>query len=188
MWIVLACSAVQSGVFAAQEPATGESQDVLVQGKSLRDLRSDVKKAERRFRSLYDQLNEDVQQQVSCEDDAATGTRFKKHSCTTRAAANATAQAAADYVATADLNSSVTTQTGRTLESDTAGPAVPEAKVPERYIAALAGVDLKDRQGGYRGNLEKLMSSHPELRKRFEEYVQARARLEAAESKSPEGK
>jgi hypothetical protein len=176
------------GSWAASAPAISGEQDVVVQGKALRDLRTDVKKAERRFRSLYDELNQDVQQQVSCQDDAATGTRFKKRTCTTRAAANATAQAAQDYVATADLDTAVATQTSRTIESDQAAPASPSASVPERYVATLAGVDLGGQGNAYQRNLEKLMRESPELRKRFEEYVQARARLDAAESKVSEQK
>lgn len=183
VWIGLGCAV--SAAFAAPEPASPVgSQDVVVQGKSLNELRSDARKAERRFHSLYDQLNQDVQQQVSCEDDAATGTRFKKRKCTTRAADNATAQAAQDYVGTADLNtSSTSTRTGRTAAADAAGPADKVASAPERYVAKVDSVDLKNPQDSYRRNLEKLMNEHPELRKRYEEYAQAQAQLQAAEGK-----
>lgn len=169
--------------FAAQEaPSTTQNPDVVVQGKTLRDLRAEVKKTERRFRSLYDRLNTDVEQQVSCEDDAATGTRFKKHTCTTRAAENAASEAAQGFAATAELNSAVGTQTSRGAEADTAGPSVPTSKVTERYVAGMNSVDTNNPQDAYRRNLEKLMNENPELRKRFEEYALALARLQAAES------
>jgi hypothetical protein len=156
----------------------------VVQGKSVSELRSEARKAERRFHSLYEQLNQDVQQQVSCEDDAATGTRFKKRKCTTRAAENATAQAAQEFVGTADLNTSTTsTQTGRTPSTDAASPADRVASTPERYVAKLDSVDLKNPQDAYRRNLEKLMNEHPDLRKRYEEYVRTQAQLQAAENK-----
>jgi hypothetical protein len=183
-WVGIGCSLL-TGAFAAESGTSGNSQDVVVQGKSLNELRSNVKKADQRFRSLYARLNRDVQQQISCKDDAATGTRFKKRKCTTRAAQNATAQAAQDYVSTADLNTSTTsTQTGRTAATDVAGPADRPASVPERYVAGVSSVDLKNPQDSYRRNLEKLMNENPELRQRYEEYVQARAQLDAAENKA----
>jgi len=176
-----------AGAFASESGAAGNAgiaEDTVVQGKSVRELRADVKKAERRFRSLYEQLNQDVQQQVSCQDDAATGTRFTKRKCTTRAAENAAAQAAQDYVSTTDLNaSSTSTKTGLTAAASVAGPADRAQSVPERYVAELHGVDAKTPQDSYRRNLEKLMNAHPELRQRYEEYAQARARLDAAEGK-----
>lgn len=182
VWIGLGCSML-SAAMAASDPKSTESQDVVVQGKTLRDLRADVKNTERRFRSLYDRLNQDIEQQVSCQDDAATGTRFKKRTCTTRAAQDAAAEAAQGYAATAELNTSVSTQTSRGADSDTAGPSVPASKVTERYVADLRAVDPNDPQEAYRRNLEKLMDENPELRKRFEEYAQAMARLQLAESK-----
>jgi hypothetical protein len=185
-WIALACSVWLSAALAAEPGASpgaaaSESQDVVVEGKSLSELRSDVKKTERRFRVLYERFNEDVDQQVSCADSAATGTRFTKRSCTTRAAANATSEAAQDYAATSELNTATTGQMDRTITSDAAGPTLPVAKSPERYVAEVASVDLKNQGDAYSRNLAKLMSSHPELRKRYEEYSQARLRLEAAE-------
>jgi hypothetical protein len=183
VWIGLGCGMLSAAVAASDPKPATESQDVVVQGKSLRDLRADVKNTERRFRSLYDRLNQDIEQQVSCQDDAATGTRFKKRTCTTRAAQNAAAEAAQGYAATAQLDAAVSTQTSRGAESDSAGPNVPASKVTERYVADLHSVDPNDPQEAYRRNLEKLMNENPELRKRFEEYAQAMARLQEAENK-----
>ena len=182
-WMILACGLVCSAAWAADTPAPTLTQDVVVEGKSLRELRADVKKTERRFQSLYGKFNQNTQQRISCEDDAATGTRFTKRKCTTRAAENATAQAAQDYVGTADLNTSTTTtQTGLPVGATRSSPAEQMPTAPERYVAQVSGVDLKDPRDSYRQNLEKLMNAHPELRKAFEEYAQAQAALQAAES------
>jgi hypothetical protein len=50
-------------------------------------------------------------------------------------------------------------------------------------VAELDKVDPNNPQDAYRRNLEKLMNENPELRKRFDEYALALARLQAAESK-----
>jgi hypothetical protein len=184
-WMILACGITLTSAWAAEAPASGNTQDVIVEGKSLRELRTDVRKTERRFQSLYARLNQNPQQQISCTEDAATGSRFTKRKCTTRAAENATAQAAQDYVATSDLNASTTmTQTGLPAGATRASPAEPAPSTPERYVAAISSVDLKDPRDSYRENLEKLMTAHPELRTAFDDYARAKAALQAAESGS----
>jgi hypothetical protein len=181
--MILACGLAFSAARAVEAPAPTLTPDVVVEGKSIRELRADVKKTERRFQSLYGKYNQNTQQRISCDDDAATGTRFTKRKCTTRAAENATAQAAQDFVATADLNTSTTTtQTGLPVGATRASPAEPVANAPQRYVAEVSSVDLKDPRDTYRQNLEKLMAAHPDLRKAFEEYAQARAALQAAEN------
>lgn len=182
-WMILACTLVCPAGWATEAAAATQTQDVVVEGKSLRELRANVKKTERRFQSLYGRLNQNTQQQLSCTDDADTGTRFKKRRCVTRATENATAQAAQDYAATSDLNSSMTsTQTGMPVGATRSGPAEPVASAPERYVAVVSGVDLKDPRDSYQQNLEKLMNAHPDLRKAYEDYAQARMALQAAES------
>jgi len=184
--MILACGVVWAAAHASEAPAPALTPDVVVEGKSIRELRADAKKTERRFQTLYGKYNRNTQQRISCEDDAATGTRFTKRKCTTRAAENATAQAAQDFVATADLNTSTTTtQTGLPVGATRASPAEPVANAPQRYVAEVSSVDLKDPRDSYRQNLEKLMNAHPDLRTAFEEYAQARAALQAAENGNP---
>jgi hypothetical protein len=179
--MILACGLVLPA-WSAEAPASTQTQDVVVEGKPLRVLRAELRKTERRFQTLYGRYNRDTQQRISCDDDAATGSRFTKRKCTTLAAENATAQAAQDYVATADLNASTTmTQTGLPAGATRASAAEPVASAPERYVAKVSSVDLKDPRDSYRQNLENLMEAHPDLRQAFEEYAQARAAVQAAE-------
>ena len=188
----LVCSVVLSGAFAGQEPAaTGGSQDVLVQAKPLRVLRADARKAQRRFETLYQQLNQDADLQLSCQEAASTGSRFTKHTCTTRAAETAKSLATQDYVGSADLNASVKGPGART---DSAGPveaavgATAATAMSERYAADRKAVDLTEFQSAYWKNLQKLMAQNPELQKRYDEYAQAKAQLDAAEGANARGK
>ncbi|HXC59142.1 MAG TPA: hypothetical protein VN645_07480 [Steroidobacteraceae bacterium] len=192
-WTGLVCGLVLSGAFAAQDPAaTVNSQDVVVQAKPLRELRADARKAQRRFETLYGQLNQDADQQMSCQDSAATGSRFTKRTCTTRAAETAKSLATQDYVGSADLNASVKGQPGARTETsgpvETAVGATAPAAMSERYASDRKAVDMTEYQSAYWKNLLKLMSQHPELQKSFDEYAQAKARLDAAQNGSNAGK
>jgi hypothetical protein len=166
-------AAVASGAVAAAEQASADAAS-----PSLRQLRADVRKAERRFQSLYNQLNQDSEQQVSCDASAPTGTRFAKRKCTTRAAESARGEAVGEYIDTGELNNAVGVQTDGKVEH--AGP-IDRVPVQDRYTAQLSGTDLHAQQEAFAKNLEKLMAANPELRKRFEEYRMAQQRLKAAE-------
>lgn len=185
-WTGLVCSVVLSGAFAAQDlAATGNSQDVVVQAKPLRELRADARKAQRRFETLYQQLNQDADQQLSCQETATTGSRFTKHTCSTRAAETAKSLATQDYVGSADLNASVKGQPG--ARTETSGPveaatgATAPTAMSERYASDRKAVDLTGYQSAYWKNLQKLMAQNPELQKRFDEYAQTKALLDAAQ-------
>jgi hypothetical protein len=178
-----------SAILPAGEPAP-ELDTTVVQGKSLKDLRKDVKKTEDRFRSLYNDLNEDSQQRITCkDDDAATGTRFKKKSCTTVAMHAATAVEMSDSLSTMQSNSALLQQADP-IAPGAAGPLEGTAATSSAARAAVGQLPLKSatslqaQRDAFQKNVEKLIAQHPELQLRYDEYVQARQRLAIAEGPS----
>jgi hypothetical protein len=149
-----------------------------------------VKKAEERFRSLYNDLNEDSQQRITCrEDDSATGTRFRKRSCTTAAMHAATADEMGESLSTMQLNSALVQQSDAVGSLEGAAGTLEGAAATNNTARTAVGqlplespLNLQAQKDAFQKNVEKLIAKHPELRQRYEEYVQARQRLDAAES------
>jgi hypothetical protein len=183
-WVAVAVIGL-SGLCAPAQLIGDEQEGAGADAVSLRQLRADARKAQRRFQSLYDQLNQDSQQDVSCTDDAPTGTRFAKRKCTSRAAESARSEAISGYLDTTEANNAVGVQNGRT--ADTASP-VDQQQVPDRYTARLSDTELSAQQQAFQKNLEKLMAANPELRKRYDEYVAASQRLQVAERAGSQSK
>lgn len=173
--LVLACCLVLP---AAVQAAAQQEED-----KSVRQLRSDLRKAERRFQQLYDKLNDAGDQDMQCADSAPTGTRFAKRSCTTRASQEATSRAAQDYLDQVGLDAAEARQSDRTAATEGGGPTGNASQTTDRRSLDLASVDLNEQQQAYRQNVARLMAEHPELRERADEYAAARLRLEAAEKR-----
>lgn len=163
-------------------PATlAAGNEAAEETRSLRQLRGDLRTAERRFLSLYDRLNRDSGQEMVCDDAATTGTRFTKRSCTTRASQAATSEVVQDYINTMNLEAAEVRQSAAMEAIETGGPQAAAPIVTERNVARLAAVDLSPQQVAYRENLAQLVAEHPELGERLQEYATARRRLEAAE-------
>lgn len=63
--------------------------NVVVDQKSLAELRRDAYKAEEEFYSVYNKLNDDKEYDVRCRYETPTGTRAKNHVCRARFVTNA---------------------------------------------------------------------------------------------------
>lgn len=99
-WIAgAALLATTCGVGAvAATPATEESEEVVVRGTPLWELRENVIKAEDRFYARYNELNKVDDFDVECRWDAPTGSHVKRRGCLTRLAARVDQTYASDYV------------------------------------------------------------------------------------------
>ena len=110
--VLVACAygALGAGLTAGQEvnvPGETTRAEAPVETKSLRELRRDMRRAQERFTDLYNTLNQDRDQQIVCDNSAATGTRLTRPNCMTRAEQEARARDAVDYLAAADLAASL---------------------------------------------------------------------------------
>lgn len=186
--VACACGALWAGAAAGQEvSASGQARaEAPVENKSLRELRRDMRRAQDRFTDLYNSLNQDRDQEVVCENSAATGTRLTRPTCMTRAEQEARARDAVDYLAAADLAASVDAGLdGGAAESGPVGQSLrasnPNPETPRRYMTGQADPSSAVSRDAYNANMERLLSEHPELYQAYEEYVEARRRFEAAQ-------
>src|SRR5690606_28488665 len=134
---------------------------------------------------LYNRLNDDPDQQIVCNESAATGTRLTRRSCMTKAQQDAMARDAVDYLAAADLAASVDTGLGGGADSGPLGQALqasnPNPETPRRSITGQADPSVEASRDTYSANMQRLLAEHPELYQAYEEYVEARRRFEAAQ-------
>lgn len=178
--------AAAQGASAPADAATPLPQ-VVVEGKSERELRRDLRKAEERYNALYNKLNPDRDQRVTCEDSANTGTRLARRSCSTEGARAVSARDAMDYQSALDQSAGLASQSGDAPAAE-AGPlgTVADAAAPgfaptdTSYAVGRQGAEMEAQREAYRRNLEKLLAEHPELRKALDEYNEAYRRHEAA--------
>jgi len=187
VFLACACGAIWACLPAGQ---TGKafaqpSPEASVENKSLRELRRDVRRTQQHFIDLYNKLNPDRDQQIVCNTSAPTGTRLTRPNCMTRAEQEALARDAVDYLAASDLAASVESGlTGGAAESGPVGQTIqastPTAETPRRYMTGQSAGPVASGNA-YSANMERLLAEHPELRQAYEEYVEARRRLEAAE-------
>jgi len=185
--VTLGMALVSIGIMAA-EPAAPTMETTVVQGKSLKDLRKDLKKAEDRFRSLYNDLNQDSSQRVECKEEASTGSRFTKRTCGTQAMNAATAEQVRQSLAEMSFGAGQAQAAGGAVGS---GPAIAAVGSTRAVGDSNSGgpVNLVSERDAFQKNMEKLLAENPELRQRLHEYVEAKARLAAAEGRGgkPEG-
>ena len=66
----------------APQAAPAAMDEALIQGKSLRELRLEIYKAEDRFYALYNQVNTKHLYDIHCTVSATTGTRLEARVCT----------------------------------------------------------------------------------------------------------
>lgn len=188
--VLVACAwgAVWAGPTAGQEVnVPGQTRaEVPVENKSVRELRRDMRRAQERFTDLYNELNQDSDQQIVCDDSAVTGTRLTRRNCMTKAQRDARARDAVDFLAAADLAASL--EAGLDGGTAAAGPvgqsvraSTPDSETPRRYMTGQADNSVETNRDAYSANMERLLSQHPELYQAYEEYLEARRRLEAAQ-------
>ncbi len=183
-----ACGVLWAGLAAGQTPAIpGQAvAEAPAENRSLRQLRRDVRRAQERFTDLYNSLNHDPNQQIVCDDSAATGTRLTRRSCTTRALQEARARDAVDFLTAASLADSL--EAGRNGAAAELGPigqslraSRPDPESPRRYIVEQANTPVESSRDAYNANMEKLLFQHPELHDAYVEYLEVRRHLEAAQ-------
>jgi hypothetical protein len=147
------CALPLHAVVAGEAAPQGAAATSTVE---LRDLRKSLSKAEERFFALYNRFNRNADQQMSCKDDAPTGSRLSKRSCSTRAQAKANEEMARNYMSAA-----------AGIGADQGQQASAEGKVPPERLE-------------FQKNLQKLLDENPELRQSFEEYLSARQQYQQA--------
>lgn len=178
-----ACMALWAHWAAAQPAATAQAAaDAPAENRSLRQLRRDMRRAQEHFTALYNELNQDREQQIVCDDSAATGTRLTRRSCTTRAMQEARARDAVDFLAAASLEAALeggAVDSGPIAESLQASS--PDPEMPRRYILEQASPSAENSRDAYNANMERLLFQHPELHQAYVEYLEARQRLQAAQ-------
>jgi hypothetical protein len=179
----------------------GVAGDAAVQGTpapasaKLGDLRKSMAKAEERFLALYNQLNRNVDQQLSCNDSAPTGSRLTRRSCATRSQTRASEELARNYLAAAaDMGASqaqagaerneasAVAQAGTPL-ADSQSAAQVGTQAPDASVNTSSGEAATRRAQETRefeANLRKLMDAHPELRQRYQELLAARRQYQQA--------
>jgi hypothetical protein len=176
----------------AQSASTEHS---ATKAADLRDLRNAMLKAQDRFLYLYNKVNRNADQSLTCTNDAPTGSRLTQKSCSTRAQTRATAEQARNFLgamdtiradqaerASAIAAASDTAQARGSLSSDQsaalAGAQNPDSSVTpnsEETTSKVANEAMKFEQ-----NLQLLLNEHPDLQQRYDEFLNARGRyLEA---------
>ncbi len=128
-------------------PAVEESDEVVVRGTPLWELRENVIKAEDRFYARYNALNKVDDFDVECKWDAPTGSLVKRRGCLLKLAAKASEGYSADYV--------------NFLEGN--GP-MPDN---DPHVALLT------RYGEYRDNVLYLLKTNPDLRRLLQQRAAA---------------
>jgi len=156
----MACLAVQGAVGAqpdsASNPARTETTDeVLVRGTRLRELRAAIVEAEDRFYARYNELNKVDDFDIECAMDAHTGTLIKQRRCFTKLQLEARSQNGREVLQM--FQDQAAGLTGRPPNTD------PEA-------VWLAHYD------DYRDNILYLLKVHPELRRLARERDDAEKR------------
>jgi hypothetical protein len=136
------CGATQSAG-TQSVPAVEESDEVIVRGTPLWELRENVIKAEDRFYSRYNELNNVDDFDVECRWDAPTGSHVMRRGCLSRLAVRVNQEYARSFL---------------TFLSD-AGPA-PDM---DPHIGLL------DRYGEFKDNVQYLLKMNPDLRRMVQE-------------------
>ncbi|HXC60735.1 MAG TPA: hypothetical protein VN645_15575 [Steroidobacteraceae bacterium] len=85
------CGAAQSPVLT-EVKAAAETDEVLVRGARLKQLKQAIVEAEDRFYSRYNELNKVDKYDIQCAEDAYTGSRIPQRHCFTKLQLDAMAQ------------------------------------------------------------------------------------------------
>lgn len=152
-WIVLLlscipiqlCGAAESGQTSSESPSEA-TEEVVVQGARLRELRDAIIDAEKRFYARYNDLNKVDKFDVECVEDAHTGARLKRRRCFTRL-----------QLDSRSLNGVETLEMRQAQDGPTPHPGRPPNTNPEGVW--LAHYDE------YRDNMLYLLKVNPDLRR-----------------------
>lgn len=193
--LLILCACGAAPLLAAEaQPEPEKLDQVVVTGKRLRELRSDVVKAQERFLDLYNSLNPDKRYEMNCEADAATGTRLERRKCSTRGEEDVRSEEAQAVASRLQIMQSVMDVVQALREDGSpdyqmfARGALPaENGILTPTVPNSGASEEKGRLDGERGdfnrNLNALLAKYPELRQRAGEYWAARRRLEAAQDR-----
>jgi hypothetical protein len=140
------CGATQSAG-TAPVPAAEESDEVIVRGTPLWELRENVIKAEDRYYARYNELNKVDDFDVQCKWEAPTGSHIRHRGCLTKLAVRVNQEYARNFMEF--LSGS--------------GPAPDN----DPHIASL------DRYGEFKDNVLYLLKMNPDLRRLVQERATA---------------
>jgi hypothetical protein len=159
---------------------------------ALRDLSKEMKKAQDHFLELYNKVNHNLDQRLSCTNSAPTGTRLSQHSCSTRAQTRATEEMARNYMGAVDgvatnvaQRDAVAAQASANAQNGVPLTAEQTASLSGGGQTAESSVDIKSGETtskvaqqklDFEQNLQELLQKNPELRQRYEDYLEARQR------------
>jgi hypothetical protein len=178
---------------AGAPPVEEFDDEIIVEGKSLSQLRSDIVKAEDRFYEKYNRLNTDREYSMKCEDSASTGSKLTSRKCKPRMVETATSQQARDFLYAMQDNflafqggggvdASSGAQSAATQSAESSASAA--QSVPDIGTAFARGGSadsmIDGERDGFRRNMLELIRKHPELQKLIQEHANAMARYEKA--------
>jgi hypothetical protein len=154
---------------------------------SERELRTALNRAEKRFFDLYNRLNDDGRHEMSCENDGVVGSRLKKNrTCRTRGESAVGEEAAREYMRglnmSADMAGAKSTDASDGPMGALGAPPVATAEYADSAISD-ARAKMQDERAAFDKHLTALLAKHPDLKARFDEYLLARSRHEAARSR-----
>jgi hypothetical protein len=189
---VLVLLAVAATGWAGVPPVEEFDEEVVVEGKSIAQLRTEIVKAEDRFYEKYNKLNKDREYAMQCEDSASTGTKLTTRKCKARMVETATSQQARDFLYAMQDNFLAQQDGGAA-----AAPGAQDVSTQSAESAASAAQSTPDiatsfarggpaesmiagEKDGFRRNMLELIRKHPELQKLIQEHVDAMARFEKA--------
>jgi hypothetical protein len=157
------------------------TEEILVRGTRLRELRAAIVTTENRFYKQYNALNKVDDFDIECVRDAHTGTRIPQRRCLTRVVREAMArqgsEAAEYFQQQATVHEYVPGQTSDSAQAGDPGPAgmTGRGRPPNTDPTAVWAA----RYDEYRDNMLYLLKMHPELRQLASEGEAARKRYDA---------
>lgn len=178
------CCATQPAPPSSSRSTTEPTEEVLVQGTRLRELRAAVVAAEERFYKQYNALNKVEDFDIECIRDAHTGTRIPQRRCFARVLREAMARQGSETVEYFQQQAPVGENTPG--QSGDPGPAgmTGRGRPPNTDPAAVWAA----RYDEYRDNMLYLLKMHPELRRLAGEGESAQKRYDAEYSRRLKGR
>jgi hypothetical protein len=100
--LILSTSSANFAALAQSEPAAGDapqSEEIIVRGRRLTDLRFEVEQAQERAYAIFNELNSDDDFDVYCRDERRYHSRAKVRLCRAQFEHRISAEAAREYMA-----------------------------------------------------------------------------------------
>ena len=163
---VTAFAAASQADQAKPAPTTDEMVVTNTKPVGLAELSKAMKKAQDHFLELYNTVNRNTDQRLSCADRAPTGTRLSQRSCSTRAQNRATEEMARNYMGAVDVVNTNVAQNA--------------AVAAEASTAAQAGAPLSAEQTALDRAVEAREQRHAAAREQLVEAGQQRAEYRQA--------